>query len=498
MKRPSSDLFDLIKSLSKSEKRYIKVNIGKKDHAHLKLMEAIEKQKDYNEALLKSENAGENFIKHLPVSKRYLYNLILKMLDRYDRKGVENQIREGLAHVRILLKKKLTNQAVQLLKKHKKSAYEASFFVVLPELLKLEKQILEHQTDLNLSPDSIEKLHQEEAECLQNLVNINDYWRLNSLLFQKQIQYQKAHSANQKRELNKLLESIHLQDFTKAKSLESQVHFWQAKATYFFTMNQIQEARNCNSELLKLLDENPIFLSRNPERYFSTLQNYLIDSFQMKDFTALEKGLIQLNELPERKIFQNLPNLESRIFRQRFMLKLNQVVLEKTFKKGLEILPEVKLGLERFKSQIPNRDRLTFHYLSTYILFSEAQPDKALDWIQPLLKEPKSKSLSELHGFSKILNLLIHFDLGNFRLLESLAITTRRYLKNRRYLFGTEVVLFQFLQKFPTLISKKEQRQFYEIQLKNFRELKAKPKEVRIFNYLDFENWLSKKLGSKI
>ncbi len=54
--KPSTELYDLIKSLTKSEKRFFKLHSalqsGPKNY--LRIFEAIDKQKDYDEEAIKS------------------------------------------------------------------------------------------------------------------------------------------------------------------------------------------------------------------------------------------------------------------------------------------------------------------------------------------------------------------------------------------------------------------------------------------------------------
>lgn len=493
MKSPSEDLFNLIKSLTKSEKRYIKVHAGKKDLQYMKLLDAVAAQKKYDEAALKEAHASEIFVKNLPVHKRYLYQYILKMLARFQKAGVEENIREGLAFAKILWDKELGQQAFQLLQKNKKKAYEWSVFELMPDLFKLEKQILARWKPKSLATNYLEDLYLEEKTCLERLHNINDYWFLNGQLFQQQVQIQKARTPEHQLFLLKIFEDEKLQDFNLAKTLESKIYFLQANATYFFTIGEPKKAMDCNQQLLKLLDENPAFLQRQPERYFSTLHNYLIDCFQLKQFEDLRVGLKKLQSLAQMKSFQKIKNLEVRIFRQRFLLELNTCLSSKTIQKGIELLPELKKGLEQFKKQIPKHDRVTFQYLAAYFLFQDQQFDAAQNWLLPIVQDTKEQSVKEIYTFSRILHLLIHFELQHFRLLESLIISTRRYLRNRRAIYETEQILFQFFQKMLERPGRKRSAILIKETLIAFEKLNENPKEIRVFQYIDLISWLKKK-----
>ena len=78
--KPSHELFRLIRSLSKSEKRFFKLmsSLQSGEKNYIKLFDAIEKQAEYDEEAIKVQFKTETFIKHLPSEKNHLYKLILQ------------------------------------------------------------------------------------------------------------------------------------------------------------------------------------------------------------------------------------------------------------------------------------------------------------------------------------------------------------------------------------------------------------------------------------
>ncbi len=76
--KPSEELFNLIKSLSKSEKRFFKLSssLQSGEKNYLKIFDAIDDQSVYDEHALKESFKNEKFIKHFPSEKNHLYKLI--------------------------------------------------------------------------------------------------------------------------------------------------------------------------------------------------------------------------------------------------------------------------------------------------------------------------------------------------------------------------------------------------------------------------------------
>jgi len=73
--KPSTELFDLVKSLTKSEKRFFKLSssLQSGEKNYLKIFYVIDRQKSYDEEAIKEQFKKETFIKHFPSEKNHLY-----------------------------------------------------------------------------------------------------------------------------------------------------------------------------------------------------------------------------------------------------------------------------------------------------------------------------------------------------------------------------------------------------------------------------------------
>jgi len=107
VKKPSNHLFLLIKSLTKSEKRYFHRfatrHNAKENNQYLALFDAIQKQEQYDETLLKKELVGKSSIQHFPVMKRYLYEQILESLHLFHQlQDAEETLKNQIHYAKIL------------------------------------------------------------------------------------------------------------------------------------------------------------------------------------------------------------------------------------------------------------------------------------------------------------------------------------------------------------------------------------------------------------
>jgi len=116
-------LFELIHSLTKSEKRYFKVftSTHKEGNNYVKLFDAIQEQKVYDEDKLLSKFKKEDFVRQFSVAKNYLMNLILKSLSQHHQKAKKSiELNEYLTEIEVLYWKglyKLTHKKINQAKK---------------------------------------------------------------------------------------------------------------------------------------------------------------------------------------------------------------------------------------------------------------------------------------------------------------------------------------------------------------------------------------------
>ena len=125
----SEELFKLIKSMSKSEKRYFQLYATlfntRKKNVYVILFDQIEKQKEYNEPKVLRAFRLKGIKVDLPSLKVYLYDLILKCLRNYSTDpDIDEQIKTLLYSANLLYGRGLNVQAKKYLKKAKTMAEE--------------------------------------------------------------------------------------------------------------------------------------------------------------------------------------------------------------------------------------------------------------------------------------------------------------------------------------------------------------------------------------
>ncbi len=122
----SDDLFQLIKSLDKNERRYFRLfaSLQTGSKQYMKLFEAIDAQRSYSEEEIRQRFADEQFVRQLAVAKNYLYNLILKCLGLYH-SGNGQALDRMLQHADLLRRRALYRQALKIVTRGEQLAEES-------------------------------------------------------------------------------------------------------------------------------------------------------------------------------------------------------------------------------------------------------------------------------------------------------------------------------------------------------------------------------------
>src|SRR6187549_913996 len=199
--RSTDILFQLIRSLEKAEKRhfklYIKRSSSREDLKIIKLFDAIDKGKDYDEkTILKKLPAIEK--PQLANLKTHLYKELLASLRLLkSEQSVELQMNEQLDYARILYNKGLFQQSLKMLEKARELALANQKFNFLTQVTSLEKKIETLHITRSMQ-SKVDALAEEALEVSEHIFIVS---KLSNLALQLYSWYIKnGHARNEKDE----------------------------------------------------------------------------------------------------------------------------------------------------------------------------------------------------------------------------------------------------------------------------------------------------------
>ena len=172
--KQSTDLYELIHSMNKNEKRYFAMNseFQKGDKIYLRLFKAVENQKMYDETKLRSIYKNEKFIKNLAFNKNNLYNLIMKSLINYhSSNNIDSRIHMMISECYILFRKAMYRKYFRTIAKAKLIAKKYERHGYLIQLLDMEKIIIPKE---DIQTKKSDEIFSEVTETADKIVNSGD------------------------------------------------------------------------------------------------------------------------------------------------------------------------------------------------------------------------------------------------------------------------------------------------------------------------------------
>ncbi|MFT5185262.1 MAG: hypothetical protein ACI84C_002405, partial [Flavobacteriales bacterium] len=107
------------------------------------------------------------------------------------------------------------------------------------------------------------------------------------------------------------------------------------------------------------------------------------------------------------------------------------------------------------------------------------------------------KSIEDLHASTRLLTMILQFELGRSELLEYLARSTNRYLNKLEGLYEFENLMLKFMKK-HSRVSFEAELQEHLVQLKNdLDQVSYEPGERNALSTLDLPSWVQSKIENR-
>ncbi len=492
-KTPSKKLFDLIHSLSGSEKRYFKLFANKKGlekgNKYIQLFNAISAQEIFDETALQQLVYGKQPIESRKYSelKSYLYDLILKALQGYDEKtSYDYKLKGMLQSIRVLYKRGHYNDCKEVIQKAKKLAYKYEAFGNLPELLNWQKQIAYTLIDVSFFEEELEIIDQEERNCLEQLRKLSTY---RNEFFKVYVLLKKVTATNRteiRTQLQKILQNPILTNEDLPSSHQTKIYFHRIHSVYQYAMGNYEEFYKSSQQLTAIMESKPFFLKEDVSEYISVLNNHIVSC---RTTDRYQEWLETLDKL--RAISPNTHDDALKIHRQYYQGIFSWCILTGNFEKGKAALETHLKTVQQFGTDL--FERSAFYFLYFQIYFGNGDYDAALDYLNQWLNQPKSLERQDLQNLARLLNLIVHYEMGNTLLLESLLRSTYRYLKRVDQLRPIERKILNFIKNSMKVYSQKEMTAYY-IDLQKDLEGLSETGKVGPF---DLAAWLESKIKRK-
>jgi hypothetical protein len=471
----SDQLFVLIQSMTKSEKRYFKLQPHHEDGNHRILFDAIEKLTDYNEQKLLASLAGTGIENSLSLSKNRLYHALLKSLAAFHAKSDSiTELYRLTQGIDILLKRDLADQAQKLLHSAYKIAEKNEILHLLPELFRLEEKCIDLLPVMQSERQLL--LRELENKREKNLQMLNQINAIGLLKAEVMFEHFNNGQARSKEALEKI-EQIQLAvNHTHALTTEATIKKHQVQGLIHSEKGDKEAALH---ELQCIISKLP---SHSGERiHATTLANIAVLQSQLNEVAP---AFETLNLLQDEGNFL--------LYASSYLTVCIQSNLTDRAWEAIQLWNEQK----RLQFELTHIRGAHLLFQSAVVAFTKREFKLAEKYTYRIIQEFPQEEGLHLLSISQLFYLVIQIELKNDRFIPYALRNVQRFLHTRQREFEPEKKLLQFVNE---LLKKRKSIGNTNPWTWLTNELKEiKQSDPRFFTYFNFLEWAEKKSLNRI
>ncbi len=485
------EIYELVKSLSKTEKRYFKLytQFQQGDKSYLKLFDILDKQLSYEEKKINQKFIAKNKVTNFPAVKKYLFDQIIASIKSYGAyKDLDSDHTDLIETYKVLHYKGLHGQSERLLKKIKKvtwddDAFIRHFYVLLMEYLR---------EMFNVDDPSVSRVHQilEEKKqtfnIIQNYTEVGDLFSYQRLYLRKKLY---CRTKKEKDELTKLMTPVLNTTESDMMSRTALAMRNMGLCDYYMAIGKPEKAFETSKVYLELRT------SHSDKIDTTTIAEYL-QHLWLCIRSGIYKGFEEnINKF--KTLIDKIHNQQKFLMGYERWYNYSFIYYNRRgeFTKALEFLMLEKTTMDRVGNNFSMKAKIMLWYFTAYNNYAIKDYRAALKMIQKIMNNT-NEGMEEF-SFAKLLLMFIHYDLKNYELLEYQVRSYLRLMHKTERLYKCEKIMLDFFKTISGIDTGK-QRQYQLEELKQQINSIFKAHYERGFSfYFDIHSWMESQLTGK-
>lgn len=491
MAKDKDHLFVLIESLKKTEKAYfkkIKSAFGNNDSYIMQIYNEIQRLGDYDEKKIIDKLSKSSPKESFAVKKFVLYNDILDTLAHSKAKSPDVlwQISRSIGHGIILKDKQLFHDAIRILQKAGKQAFENEFFYKQLEVNQLLIEIFRESkalTDFN-ALDELEAIRYNNLHISEQIGNAEKFFILADKLHRKGELLR--HTSN--KEISQEIENLYADELLKE---ESKALSKTALVCYHFIHYLKYFTRKGGSEKALYHLKNIIDLQELLERFplrsrFVQMGNYVRMAVEAQFKEEAGSMLQRMKKIvdEEKDIFIHIFYfVHVDFFYLHFKNKESYFQFHQEIEKTFETLPVTSA----FNMEIMDLKHAQFH-----CQFMKENCKKAYNIANFIDNQHNLHSFKNGKFLEKILKIICAYELNDAEMMAAEIRAVKYLLKTMEHPLSVELKVFETLNSLSKCDTKDDKIKI----LKAYKseENEAEPKFSFLLNSFRFDLWVKSKI----
>lgn len=490
--KKNDDLFQLIKSLSRNERRYFHLfsQLQKGDKAYLKLFASMDKLREYDEKKFKEKNKEKDFIKNLAWRKHHLYHLILKSLESYH-ESFDTEVYSLLHRNEVLYEKGLYKQCRKILNKAKAIAQKYEMYHIIFEILNWEDVIASKLFEVNTQLNVI----QESKHNIQLLSNLTDYKNILMEIYNLHHVIGVFRKPEEKKKLNHILTSKLWKSESEAKTFKARRHFYYSHFLYCFMDGDFEKGFEYTKKCMDSFFTQPEQIAYNSHFYITAANAYLYCCTTLKKHNEMIECIYRLNET--KKLFTKRSERAAATLLSYH--ELGYYMMTGKIQKGLEAAKRIELEMLEFDDIMSPLEKFSIYMNLAFLYFMAGKYKETISWLYRIISAGGLKARADFDSMVRIFYIIAQYEKGSSaQFMKSQLRSTFRMLVKREQLYKYEKIILDFIRK---KLIKVDLSEDLINTLKTLREqlisISKDPFEGRPLQYFDLISWTTSKIESR-
>ena len=492
----SDQLFNLVKSLTKAEKRnftFYSTRIQDADTLkYIHLFELLDKQKvlDENQILAKLKDVDKTQYSNL---KRHLYKQLMVSLRMiHIQKKTDIQVREYLDYVDILYGKGLYIQSLKILDKAKALAEKSNNDLLSLAILETEKNIESShitRSGTDIVPDLIEK-------SVAKIKTIEGVTKLSNIRILLHSHYIKNGHVKNQEELDAFTtEYAWVREYNQDTTLSyyEKIYLYQSLVWYYYIVLDFENCLINAEHWVALFNESPELINEDPDLYMRGYHYILTCAYNLKYTEKYTKYLDELEDFRNERYGQFNNNSQIISFLYVHYGRLNKYFLSEQYTEGLKVIPSTLKRLQKYKYKLDAHRVLVFYFKIAWMHLMAGDNTTAIKYLNQIFNMEVGSLREDIQGYSQLMFLMAHYDAGNYEIMDYLVKGAKQFFDKMHETNTLQIKTLAFFRKvvkLPISDRKKFIQQFYH----DLQALEQDIFEQRSMLYLDIIKWLGRKV----
>ncbi|MBS1914186.1 MAG: hypothetical protein JST22_19515 [Bacteroidetes bacterium] len=491
----SRDLYELIGTLTKSEKRYCRMMMeggaGRKASSSLRLFELLTAMSEPAEEKVRNAVAGEAFAGHLPVTKRHLYRHILRSLRSFrGENSTRGRIRALTESAEVLADRGLNRQAREVLRTAWSIAEEHDFLVEQLTLLRLEWLLDSRLSYAGVRAADFET-RRDRAGCI--LRKVENYWDYLHLFSTVSFSLITEGPLREERIANGEWIAAHpLVRSPRTLSQGAARFYFETLRMYYLLAARYYEGYLNSVRYLEFVDSLPMEIRQEQYSYVQLLDTHVMLCVKIGRYDEARATYRRICEL-EAATWERRMMLEEGRFTCRVLLLMIDFDHE-----GLAAMAPELEQLRRGRDHgVVWQTELAYTINLAYARFANKLLREAAATLYPVINDRRHGLRNDALCLARLMQLMIHYDLGDYELLPFLIRSTYRFFKGCNHLHAFERAVLAFMRRLANVLTSGELRCEFESTFAELSLIAADRREYEASSAFAVLPWLESRLTGR-